>query len=95
VSNSERTAQPVEIRERRELPFFQVRLRGLSQIRSHVDGPRRVRTIGFYALICQIANEQRHTGQHRTVQITYEQLAQRSGAGRSSIRRLLDVLLLG
>jgi hypothetical protein len=61
VSNSERTARPVEIRDRRELPFFQVRIRGLSQIRSHVDGPRRVRTIGFYALICQIANEQRHT----------------------------------
>ena len=92
MSNSERSAQSVEIRDRRELPFFQVRLRALSQIRSQVDGPRRVRTVGFYALICQIANEQRHTGQHRTVQITYEQLAHRSGAGRSSIRRLLDVL---
>ena len=92
MSSSERTAQPVEIRDRRELPFFQVRLRALSQIRSQVDGPRRVRTVGFYALICQIANEHRHTGQHRTVQITFEQLADRSGAGRSSIRRLLDVL---
>ena len=92
VSDSERTGQPIEIRDRRELPFFQVRLRALRQIRSQVDGPRRVRTVGFYALICQIANEQRHTGQHRTVQITYEQLAHRSGAGRSSIRRLLDVL---
>ena len=92
MSDSERTAQTVEIHDRRELPFFQVRLRALSQIRSQVDGPRRVRTVGFYALICQIANEQRHTGQHRTVQITYEQLAHRSGAGRSSIRRLLEVL---
>ena len=92
MSDSERTAQTVEIRDRRELPFFQVRLRALCQIRSQVDGPRRVRTVGFYALMCQIANEQRHTGQHRTVQITYEQLAHRSGAGRSSIRRLLEVL---
>ncbi|MGH2895561.1 MAG: hypothetical protein ACRDPM_20160 [Solirubrobacteraceae bacterium] len=92
MSGSARDAQPVEVRDRRELPFFQVRLRPLRQIRSHVDRPRRVRTVGFYALICQIANEQRHTGQHRTVQITYEQLAHRSGAGRASIRRLLDVL---
>ncbi len=92
MSTSSRSTQPVEIRDRRELPFFQVRLRALSQIRSMVDGPRRVRTVGFYALICQIANEQRHTGQHRTVQITYEQLAHRSGVGRTSIRRLLDVL---
>ncbi len=40
-----------------------------------------MRTIGFYALICQIANEQRHTGQHRTGQTpTSSSLTEQSGA---------------
>ena len=92
MSDSERTAQPVEIRDRRELPFFQVRLRAVQAIRNHTGGPRRLRAIGFYALLCQLANEQRHAGEHRVVRATYDTLAARGQMSKRSVKLLLDTL---
>ena len=57
--------QTVEVQDRRELPFFQVHLAAVRAIRETESGPSLVRAIGFYALQCQLANEQRHTGEHR------------------------------
>jgi hypothetical protein len=82
----------VEIRDRRDLPFFQVRLRAVGAIRDESSGPRRLRAIGFYALLCQLANEQRHTGEHRRVRITYDQLAARGQMSKRSVKLLLDIL---
>jgi hypothetical protein len=83
----------VEIRDRRDLPFFQVRLTAVSEIRTKVGGPRRVRAIGFYALLCQLANEQRHTGEHRVIQVNYEELANRGQMSKGSVKTLLDILV--
>jgi len=83
---------PVTIRDRRELPFFQVRLKAVQAIRNEVGGPRRLRTIGFYALLCQLANEQRHTGEHRRLQFTYDTLASRGGVAKRNIKLMLDFL---
>lgn len=88
-----RAAQPaVTIRDRRELPFFQVRLKAVQMIRDEVSGPRRLRTIGFYALLCQLANEQRHTGEHRRLQFTYDSLARRAGIAKSNLKLMLGLL---
>jgi len=83
----------VEIRDRRELPFFQVHLKAVAEIRGQVGGPRRLRAIGFYALLCQLANEQRHTGEHRRVQVNYDQLAHRGQMSKGSVKTLLDILI--
>ena len=83
----------VEIRDRRELPFFLVRLNAVSEIRCNVGGARRLRAVGFYALLCQLANEQRHTGEHRTVRVTYDQLARRGQMSKHSVKTLLDILM--
>jgi hypothetical protein len=80
----------VAIRDRRELPFFQVRLQAIRAIREAAAGPRRLRTIGFYALLCQLANEQRHTGEHRVLRAGYDALTARGGVGRQSVKLLLD-----
>jgi hypothetical protein len=82
----------VGIRDRRELPFFQVRLRAVQAIRRETGGPRRLRAIGFYALLCQLANEQRHTGEHRVIRATYDTLAARGQMSKRSIKLLLDAL---
>jgi hypothetical protein len=82
----------VTIRDRRELPFFQVRLTAVRSIRDEVSGARRLRTIGFYALLCQLANEQRHTGQHRRLQSTYDSLAARAGIAKRNVKLMLDFL---
>ena len=82
----------IEIRDRRELPFFQVRLPAVREIRDTVSGPRRLRAVGFYALLCQLANEQRHTGEHRRVRVTYDHLARRGQMSKSSVKLLLDIL---
>ena len=82
----------VGIRDRRELPFFQVRVHAVHAIRAETAGPRRLRAIGFYALLCQLANEQRHTGQHRVVRITYDALAARGQMSKRSVKLLLDAL---
>jgi hypothetical protein len=82
----------ITIRDRRELPFFQVRLRAVQALRSETTGPRRLRAIGFYALLCQLANEQRHTGEHRRVRVTYDELSARGQMSKRSVKLLLDVL---
>ena len=82
----------VEVRDRRELPFFQVHLAAVRAIREAASGPRLVRAIGFYALLCQLANEQRHSGEHRVVRASYDTLVARGQAGRSSVKALLDTL---
>lgn len=82
----------VSIRDRRELPFFQVRAHATHAIREHSGGPRRLRAIGFYALLCQLANEQRHQGGHRTVRVTYDTLAARGQMSKRSVKQLLDTL---
>jgi hypothetical protein len=82
----------VTIQDRRTLPFFQVRLHGVHAIRGGTSGPRRLRAIGFYALLCQLANEQRHMGEHRVVRITYETLAERGQMSKRSVKLLLDAL---
>jgi hypothetical protein len=83
---------PVTIRDRRPLPFFQVRLHAVHAIRSETNGPRRLRAIGFYALLCQLANEQRHTGEHRIVRVTYDSLSERGQTSKRSVKLLLDAL---
>lgn len=83
----------IAIRDRRELPFFQVWLRAVGEIRNQVSGPRRLRAIGFYTLLCQLANEQRHVGEHRIVRVTYDGLAHRGQMSKRTVKMLLDVLL--
>jgi hypothetical protein len=82
----------VEIRDRRDLPFFQVHVRALTQIRSVVVGQRRPRAIGFYALLCQLANEQRHWGGKAKLRASYSVLTERAGIGRSTVKQMLDLL---
>ncbi len=82
----------VTIGDRRKLPFFQVRLDAVRAIRRQAGGPRRLRAIGFYALLCQLANEQRHAGEHRVVQVQLRPLADRGQASKSTIKLLLDTL---
>ena len=83
---------PVAIRDRRTLPFFQVRLRAVQEIRNCVSGPRRARTLGLYALLCQLANEQRATGEHLRLTATYADLTRRGGLGPNSLKVILGVL---
>ncbi len=84
--------ETVEVRDRRELPFFQVHLAAVRAIRQATSGPSLVRAIGFYAVLCQLANEQRHSGEHRVVQVSYDTLTRRSQVGRSTVKTLLDAL---
>ena len=83
---------PVTIADRRELPFFMVYTRAVEAIREHTAGPRRVRTIGFYGLLCQLANEQRNIGQQRRVRYTYDRLAARGGVSKGNIAKMLSCL---
>ncbi|MGH2887911.1 MAG: hypothetical protein ACRDPA_35325 [Solirubrobacteraceae bacterium] len=83
---------PVTIRDRRNLPSFQVRLHAVQAIREHTGGPRRLRAIGFYALLCQLANAQRHTGEHRSIRVTYQALAERGQMSKRSVKLLIDAL---
>jgi hypothetical protein len=87
------TGQRVAVRDRRHLPFFQVHLRALRAIREHAAGPRRLRAIGFYGLVCQLANEQRHVGDHQRVEASYDTLCDRARIGRSTVKTLLDILV--
>jgi hypothetical protein len=83
---------PVTIADRRELPFFMVYTRSVEAIREHTAGPRRVRTIGFYGLLCQLANEQRNIGQQRRVRYSYDLLAARGGVSKGNIAKMLTCL---
>ena len=67
-------------------------MHAVQAIRRHAGGPRRLRAIGFYALLCQLANEQRHQGEHRTVRVTYDALAARGQMSKRSVKQLLDTL---
>jgi len=87
------TGQQVAVRDRRHLPFFQVHLRAVRAIREHAAGPRRLRAIGFYGLLCQLANEQRHVGDHQRVHASYDTLCDHSRIGRSTVKTLLDILV--
>ena len=82
----------VQIRDRRELPYFQIRLQAVEAIRNSVSGPWRARTIGFYTVCCDLANEQRATGDHRRFVCTQHGLAARAHVSTKSIRRLIDSL---
>jgi hypothetical protein len=82
----------VTIRDRRTLPFFQVHLHAVRLIREQSAGPRRVRAIGFYALLCELANEQRHIGEHRRVHAGYEELSRRGRMSKRTVKQLLDIL---
>ena len=86
------THDPVTIADRRELPFFMVYTRAVEAIREHTAGPRRVRTIGFYGLLCQLANEQRNIGQQRRVRYSYDLLAARGGVSKGNIAKMLTCL---
>ena len=83
---------PVTIADRRELPFFMVYTRAVEAIRERTAGPRRVRTIGFYGLFCQLANEQRNIGQQRRVRYSYDLLAARGGVSKGNIAKMLTCL---
>ena len=82
----------VEVRDRRDLPFFQVRLAAVAAIRQAVYGPRRLRALGFSALLTQLANEQRHVGEHREVRAGYQTLAERGQISRATVKQMLDAL---
>jgi hypothetical protein len=86
------THDPVTIADRRELPFFMVYTHAVVAIRDHTAGPRRVRTIGFYGLLCQLANEQRNIGQQRRVRYSYDLLAARGGVSKGNIAKMLTCL---
>ena len=66
--------------------------RAVEAIREHTAGPRRVRTIGFYGLLCQLANEQRAIGQQRRVRYSYDLLATRGGVSKGSVAKMLACL---
>jgi hypothetical protein len=83
---------PVTIADRRELPFFMVYTRAVEAIREHTSGPRRVRTIGFYGLLCQLANEQRNIGQQRRVRYSYDLLVARGGVSKGNVAKMLTCL---
>ncbi len=86
------THDPVTIADRRQLPFFMVYTRAVEAIRYVTAGPRRVRTIGFYGLLCQLANEQRNIGQQRRVRYSYDLLAGRGGVSKGNIAKMLTCL---
>jgi hypothetical protein len=65
-------------------------VRALTQIRAAVGGQRRPGTIGFYALLCQLANEQRHWRAKAKLQASYAVLT--AGIGRSTVKQMLDLL---
>lgn len=82
----------LEIRDRRELPFFMVRVQALRAIRTELHGLRRARALGAYVTLCAEANRQRATGDHERLYLTQVELAERLGAGRSSLRDHLATL---
>jgi len=82
----------VTVRDRRTLPFFMVRLEPLQEIRNNISGPRRARALGMYALLCQMANEQRAKGEQRRVIATYKQLTARGGLSPNSLKVILRAL---
>jgi hypothetical protein len=83
---------PITIRDRRDLPFFMVRLRALQEIRNNISGPRRARALGLYVLLCQIANEQRADCEHLRLVATVRDLTRRGALSPSTLKTLLAAL---
>ena len=86
------TVDDLRIRDRRELPFFMVRVDALRAIREHLQGLRRARAIGAYMTLCAEANQQRAGGDQERLYLTQTELAHRLSAGRSSLREHLVAL---
>lgn len=82
----------VAVRDLRDLPFFQVRLEAIDAIRDAAPGRARARAIGFYAICCQLANEQRHAGEQRHFVSCYDELAARARIARKTVRSMLATL---
>jgi len=88
----------VLIRDRRRTPFFRVFKAALDAIRGNSEGPTRTRALGLYVLLCELANAQRHTGEHRRITATYDELIARickpngRSIGRTSLRGALTAL---
>jgi len=82
----------VAVRDLRDLPFFQVRLRAIEAIRATAEERSLARAIGFYAICCQLANEQRHTGEHRSFTSNYDELSTRARVARKTVRAMLATL---
>ncbi len=83
---------PIAIRDRRDLPFFMVRLKALQEIRNNISGPRRARAIGLYVLLSQIANEQRAEGEHQRLVATWDELARRGALSKRMLKLLSATL---
>ena len=73
--------------------------RALEAIHEHSEGTARGKALGLYVVLCDLANEQRHVGQHQRIEATYDDLIERlrtpkkrGSIGRSSLRELLTVL---
>ena len=71
----------------------------LEAIHEHSEGAARGKALGLYVVLSDLANEQRHVGQHRRIEATYNDLIERlrtpkkrGSIGRSSLRELLTVL---
>ena len=82
----------VTLRDRRDLPFFIIRLRALQEIRNNISGPRRARALGLYALLCQIANEQRSDGEQVRLVATSRELTRRGGLSPRMLKALSAAL---
>lgn len=82
----------ITVRDRRDLPFFMVRLHALKEIRNTIGGPRRARALGLYVLLCQIANEQRVDGEHTRLVATWDELARRGSMSKKMLK-ILSVTL--
>ncbi len=83
---------PISLRDRRDLPFFMVRLRAVQAIRDNISGPRRARALGLYVLLCQIANEQRGEGEHQRLVATWDELARRGALSKRMLKLLSGTL---
>lgn len=82
----------VAVRDLRNLPFFQVRLAAVAAIRDAAPQRARARTIGFYAICCQLANEHRHSGEQSRFLSNYDELASRARIARKTVRSMLSTL---
>ena len=82
----------ISLRDRRDLPFFMVRLQALQAIRNNISGPRRARALGLYVLLCQIANEQRGEGEHKRLVSTWDELARRGALSKRMLKLLSGTL---
>jgi len=83
------SSDPVELRDRRRLPFFMVHTDALAAIRGAVGGARRARALGAYGVLCAIANEQRDLGEREKLFLRHAELASRLGTNGDTARQYL------